>query len=66
VIRRKSCKRRYIRTKETLIGGGYNGSKKAAKRVRIKRRYSCYGEIRHNSRTCKVEIEDIDNSKASK
>ncbi|OCK82585.1 hypothetical protein K432DRAFT_250183, partial [Lepidopterella palustris CBS 459.81] len=65
VIRRKSCKRRYIRTKETLIGGGCDGSEKAAKRVRTERRCGRCGEIRHNSRTCKVEIEDIDDSEAS-
>ncbi|OCK72815.1 hypothetical protein K432DRAFT_314764, partial [Lepidopterella palustris CBS 459.81] len=64
--RRKSCKRRYIRTKETLIGGSCNNSKKAAKRVRVERHYGRYSKIRHNSRTYKVEIEDIDNSKASK
>ena len=34
-----------------------------AKRVRAKRRYSCYSEVRYNSYTYKVEIEDIDNSK---
>ncbi|OCK72648.1 hypothetical protein K432DRAFT_316090, partial [Lepidopterella palustris CBS 459.81] len=66
VIRRKSCKRRYIRTKETLIGGGCDGSKKIVKRVRIERRCGRYGKIRYNSYTYKVEIEDIDNSEASK
>jgi hypothetical protein len=33
--------------------------------VRAKRHYSCCGEVGHNSRTCKVEIEDIDNSEES-
>ncbi|OCK72766.1 hypothetical protein K432DRAFT_315070, partial [Lepidopterella palustris CBS 459.81] len=66
VIRRKSCKRQYIQTKETLIGSSCNSSKKAVKRVCIKRRYSRYSKIRHNSCTCKVEIKNIDNSKASK
>jgi hypothetical protein len=36
-----------------------------AKRVRVERRYSRCSEIRHNSRTCKVEIEDVDNSNTS-
>jgi hypothetical protein len=36
-----------------------------AKRVRAERRCSCCGKVRHNSRTCKVEIEDVDNSKES-
>jgi hypothetical protein len=36
-----------------------------AKRVRVERRYSCCSEVRHNSCTCKVEIEDVDNSNAS-
>jgi hypothetical protein len=36
-----------------------------AKRVRIERRYSYYSKIRHNSRTCKVEILDTDNSDVS-
>jgi hypothetical protein len=35
------------------------------KRVRAKRHYSCCGEVRYNSRTCKVEIEDVDNSEES-
>jgi hypothetical protein len=36
------------------------------KRVRAKRYYGYYGEIRYNSRTYKVEIEDIDDSEESK
>jgi hypothetical protein len=36
-----------------------------AKRVRAERRCGCCSEVRHNSRTCKVEIEDVDNSNAS-
>ncbi|OCK73320.1 hypothetical protein K432DRAFT_313113, partial [Lepidopterella palustris CBS 459.81] len=66
VIRRKSYKRQYIRTKKTLIGGSCNGSKKVVKRVYIERYYGRYSKIKHNSRTCKVEIENIDNSEASK
>jgi hypothetical protein len=41
-------------------------SKTPIKRVRVERRCSCCSEVRHNSRTCKVEIEDVDNSNASK
>jgi hypothetical protein len=37
-----------------------------AKKVRAKRRCSCCSKVRHNSRTCKVEIEDVDNTKESK
>jgi hypothetical protein len=40
--------------------------KTPAKRVCAERRYSYYSEIRHNSRTYKIEIEDADNSNASK
>jgi hypothetical protein len=36
------------------------------KRVCTERRYSRYSEIRHNSRTYKIEIEDADNSNGSK
>jgi hypothetical protein len=36
-----------------------------AKRVRAERRCSCCSEVRHNSRTCKVEIEDVDNTEES-
>jgi hypothetical protein len=40
--------------------------KTPAKKVRVERRYSYYSKIKHNSYTCKVEIEDVDNSDASK
>jgi hypothetical protein len=33
--------------------------------VRAERRCGCYSEIRHNSRTCKVEIVNVDDSDAS-
>jgi hypothetical protein len=74
----KSYKRRYIQTEETLIvskvldlitkreGSRRKEGKELAKRVRLGRRCSCYSKIRHNSRTCKVEIKDINNSDASK
>jgi hypothetical protein len=76
--KRKTRKRRYIRAEETLIvsevadliaekeGGGCGEAETPAKRVRARRRCGRCGEIRHNSRTCKVEVEDADNSKASK
>ena len=78
LIKRKSCKRRYIQAEETFTvskvtiliakieGGSCKEGKTPAKRMRAERRCGRCSEIRHNSRTCKVEIEDIDNSKASK
>jgi hypothetical protein len=78
LIKRKSRKRRYIQVEETLTVGevsnlitkreGYSrdDSKTPAKRVRAERHCSHCGEIGHNSRTCKVEIEDADNSEESK
>jgi hypothetical protein len=76
-IKRKTCKQRYIRAEETLIvskvanliakkeGKGYSKGKTPAKRVRVRRRCRRCGKIGHNSRTCKVEIEDVDASDAS-
>ena len=75
--KRKSRKRQYIRTGETLTvskvseliaakeGSSCNDSETPAKRVRKERHCSCCRETGHNSRTCKVEIEDVDNSDAS-
>jgi hypothetical protein len=77
LIKRKTCKRQYIRVKETLIvskvsnliiikeGSSCEDSKTPAKRVRAKRRCSYYSKVRHNSYTYKVEIVDVDNSDAS-
>jgi hypothetical protein len=77
IKKRKSCKRRYIQAEEILIvskvldlitirkGSRRKEGKELAKRVRLGRRCSCYSEIRHNSRTYKVEIKDINNSDAS-
>ena len=77
-IKRKTCKRHYIRAEETLTvsevadliaekeGRGRVEGETPAKRVRRQRRCGRCGEIGHNSRTCKVEIEDVDNSDASK
>jgi hypothetical protein len=73
----KTRKRRYIHVKETLIvskvsnlitikeGSSYKKGKTPAKRVYVERYYSYYSKIRHNSRTYKVEILDVDNSDAS-
>jgi hypothetical protein len=36
------------------------------KRVRVERRYGRCSKIRHNSRTYKIELLDVDNSDASK
>jgi hypothetical protein len=74
----KSRKRRYIQAEEILIvskvldlitireGSRRKEGKELVKRVRLGRRYSYYSEIRHNSRTYKVEIKDINTSDASK
>ena len=76
--KRKSRKRQYIRTEETLTvskvseliaakeGSSRDNSETLAKRVRKERHCGCCRETRHNSCTCKVEIKDADNSDASK
>jgi hypothetical protein len=73
----KSCKRRYIQAEETLTVGEVTNLIAATvdnccddgdgllKRVRAGRRCGRCSEVGHNSRTCKVEIEDADNSDAS-
>jgi hypothetical protein len=78
LTKRKSYNRRYIQAEETLTvsevldlitkreGSSYKEGKELAKRVRVRRRCGYYSEIRHNSRTCKVEIKDVNNSNASK
>jgi hypothetical protein len=77
LTKRKSRKRRYIQVEETLIvskvsdlitkkeDSSYEESKTPVKRVRAKRHCSCCSEVGHNSRTCKVEIEDVDDSEES-
>jgi hypothetical protein len=77
LTKRKTRKRRYVRTEETLTvrevldliaenkGGSCGDGETPAKRVRAERRCGRCGEIGHNSRTCKAEIEDVDNSEAS-
>jgi hypothetical protein len=78
LTKRKTCKRRYVRAEETVTvskvsnliaekeSGSREDGKTPAKRVRVERRCGRCSKIRHNSRTCKVEIEDADNSDASK
>jgi hypothetical protein len=77
LTKRKTRKRRYIRVEETLTvskvsnliteeeGSSREEGKTPAKRVRAERRCGRYSKIRHNSRTCKIEIVDVDNSDAS-
>jgi hypothetical protein len=77
LIKRKSCKRRYIQAEETLTvsevtnliaekeGISCKEGKTPAKRMRAERRCSRCNETGHNSRTCKVEIEDVEDSDAS-
>jgi hypothetical protein len=78
LTKRKTYKRQYVHTEETLTvskvsnlitakkGSSCKESKTPAKRVRLERRCGRCSKIRHNSRTCKVEILDADNSDASK
>jgi ribosomal protein L24 len=74
--RRKAYKRQYVRVEETLTVSNVSDlitekessredTKTPVKRVRAERRYSCCSETRYNSRACKVEIEDLDNSNNS-
>jgi hypothetical protein len=77
LTKRKTRKRRYIRVEETLTvgevsdliaekeGGSREDGETPAKRVRAERRCGRCSEVGHNSRTCKVEIEDVDDSDAS-
>ena len=77
LTKRKTRKRRYIRAEETLTVGEVSNliakkegsrredSETPAKRVRTERRCGRCSETGHNSRTCKPEIEDVDNSGAS-
>jgi hypothetical protein len=77
LTKRKTRKRRYIRVEETLTvgevsdliaekeGGSREDGEMPAKRVRAERRCGRCSEVGHNSRTCKVEIEDVDDSNAS-
>jgi hypothetical protein len=75
--KRKSRKRRYVRTEEILTVGEVadlvaakedsrrEEGEAPAKKVRAERRCGRCSEIGHNSRTCKVEIEDAEDSDTS-
>jgi hypothetical protein len=77
LTKRKSRKRRYVRVQETLTvseiadlvaekeSGGRSSGETPAKRMRAEQHCRRCGETRHNSRTCKVELEDADDSDAS-
>jgi hypothetical protein len=77
LTKRRSRKRKYIRTEETLTVGEVqdliakregrerNASEGPARKVRGARRCGRCGEKGHNSRTCKVEIEDTEDSDES-
>ena len=77
LTKRKSRKKRYVRVEETLTvskvldliakreGSSCKDGETPAKRVRAERSCGCCSEVRHNSRTCKIEIEDEDNSEES-
>jgi hypothetical protein len=43
-------------------GSSYNTSKGPSKRVQVKRHYSTYSKIGHNSRTYTAEIENVSDS----
>jgi hypothetical protein len=77
LTKRKTRKRRYVRAEETLTVGEVSDlvaekedrrredGETPAKRAHTERRCGRCSEVGHNSRTCKVEIEDVDNSDAS-
>jgi hypothetical protein len=78
LTKRKTRKRRYVRAEKTLTvskvsnlitkkkSSSRKKSETPAKRVRAERRCGRCSKIRHNSRTYKIEIENADNSDASK
>ena len=77
LTRCKGRKRRYVRVQEALAvgevfdliaereGSSREEGKTPAKRVRAQRHCSHCCEVGHNSRTCKAEIENVDNSDKS-
>jgi hypothetical protein len=77
ITKRKTRKRRYIQIEETLTVGEVSDlvaatvvncrddSREPSKRVRLSRRCGTCSETGHNSRTCKVEIEDTEDSEQS-
>jgi hypothetical protein len=76
--KRKARKRQYIQAEETLTVGevsdlvaatvvdSRNDSREPSKRVRAERRCGRCSKTGHNSRTCKVEILDAEDSEESK
>ena len=78
LTKRKTRKRQYVHAEETLTfskvsnlitkkkSSSCKDEKTPAKRVRAERRCSRCSKVRHNTRTCKIEIENVDNSNASK
>ena len=75
--KRKSRKRRYIRTEETLTigevqevlaeqaGSSCGDGESASKRVRRERRCGRCKQTRHNAYTCVVKIDSASNSSSS-
>ena len=75
--KRKSRKRRYVRTEETLTvgevqevlaeqaGSSRGDGESASKRVRGERRCGRCKQTGHNARTCAVEIDSASNSSDS-
>ena len=78
LTKRRSRKRKYIRTEKTLTveevqdliakreGRERNASEGPARKVRSARHCRRCGKKEHNSRTCKVEIDNAENSDKSK
>jgi hypothetical protein len=74
LTKRKTRKRRYIRTEGTLIvsevrevfakqaGDSRGDGEEPSRRVQVKRGCGRYKEIRHNARTCMVDIKDASDS----
>ena len=75
--KRKSRKRRYVRTEETLTvgkvqevlaeqaGSSRGDGESASKRVRGERRCGRCKQTRHNARTCAVKIDSVSDSSDS-
>ena len=75
--KRKSRKRRYVQTEETLTvgevqevlakqaGSSRGDGESASKRVRGERRCGRCKQTRHNARTCAVEIDSASNNSDS-
>jgi hypothetical protein len=78
LTKRKGRKQQYIQAEETLTvskvlnlvaataSNSRDNSNRPLKRVRAERHCGRCSETRHNSCTCKVEIEDVEDSNKSK